>query len=1025
MPKTVLEKFTPRGPMQTAATLFAVLGGSAIALLALPHTSVSHVARFIYGDRAGVPGVADRLPAALCADLFVILGYFLVLVGFACYFRTWSISAAGRLVAGYVIAAVGITAVADLVEDGLLYLTVHHQKSTILINAISATATIKWSALLLALGGIPATVGILFRKAAAWSRYRRATSSEATSSTDWWNHVVISKEKTDVRSPGAAMPVVSEDEWSWVKAYSVPGANDVIASRGDEKVQAICLSGGGVRSACVAMGALQIFSDKPPIKTRPDPQRFGEDAKPKLIDSVDYVISVSGGGYTAGARLLAVQPPVDDSGDSEKPLVSQRFEEGSVEFDHFRRGSSYIADSPADLIRALAQVLKNLLASMTILFTLPVFMGWLFGYLLARPNFAFAAIVPVRNSGVNEGFRRAHPDYSMCLNGHPTSWLAVAFFALGAVLFTTVAIVIELFRWEKPSEALKLRMQNIAVGSAIFALLVLTVAVGLPVLMRLCSTLSLHASKNPGGAAATFSGVVGLNYLAAVAAIAWKKRTAVSVDATKLSSWKRLLPPGIVPMILVALTLAVLLVAWLTTLGACAAAVFRDVTSDGVEGGSRYVPNWWFLVVLAFAILWIGAVDVTSVSLHPFYRRQLARTFAVRRARAPQGGWQAERYEDTEWTWLPCYGQVPGGRGPRFIFAAAATITGEGKPAPGLNAVSYVLSGEHIGGPELGWLDTKKLLKEAPARIKRDLTVVAAVAVSGAAFASAMGRQQKGFEKLLAVSGARLGTWLPNPNFVVRLRDAEDGTGGGDKENRRPWPRSLPTIRGAGYFYRELFGFNYNDARLVQITDGGHYENLGLVEALRRRSRLIFCFDGGGDTPPLLSGLADALRLAEYELGVTIKFESKEYPLKYLAPGSGELPEGSTLASLKERLTKKAVAMGTITYPAASGLPADDLEGVLIFAKAVLCQDCPQWLLTYAASNDAFPHDPTSDQWFTEGQFAAYTALGRIMGRQAYDCAVKVLEMSDLNADPPIRPRLDDTPRRCAARTAEAGNRAG
>ncbi len=59
---------------------------------------------------------------------------------------------------------------------------------------------------------------------------------------------------------------------------------------------------------------------------------------------------------------------------------------------------------------------------------------------------------------------------------------------------------------------------------------------------------------------------------------------------------------------------------------------------------------------------------------------------------------------------------------------------------------------------------------------------------------------------------------------------------------------------------------------------------------------------------------------------------------------------------------------------------------MVIFAKAVLCRDFPEWLLTYAASNGVFPHDPTSDPWFNEGQFAAYTEMGRIMGRQALKC---------------------------------------
>jgi hypothetical protein len=968
---------------QTSAAIVAVVVGSVLAVHSWPRTSVPRLARYIYGDRTGVQSVVDRLPSALRTDAWFVTGYGLVLVGFAWIFLVWAASASGRLVAVYVVAAVGITVTAGLVEDGLLYLTIHHQDSTKLMTATSAAATIKWCTLLLALGGIPAAVGIFLRAVAAWSRYLRARFSKDTN-TKWWNQVL--EELPDVQSPDPPTPTVSTDD-SWVKAYNVPGAKNIIASRKGEPVQAICLSGGGVRSACIAMGTMQEFSKADPINATNITRRFRDGAHPALIDAVDYVISVSGGGYSAGARLLAVQPSRTVS---EEPLLSQRFEDGSAEFDHFRRGSSYIADSPGDLIVALAEVLKNLVASMTILFTVPILLGWVSGYVLSRPDFSFATIVPVPNPKVDNGFKHAHPDYLLSLTNHSASWCAVVFFAVWAVFLATLAMLVELRFWGPRSEAVKLWMQRIAVGSAVFGLLALIVVAGLPALMRLCSTLSLHAAHNQGAAAAAVSGVVGLNYLAAVAAMAWKKRRTLSRgEVTNLSWWRRLLPPGVFSLILVVLTLAVLLVAWLATLGSFAAGVFRYVTVDGIEGTQRHTPNWQFwLLGLALTALWISTVDITSMSLHPYYRHRLARTFAVRRVQY-SGGWRAERYPRTEWTWLPKFGRVPAG-GPRFIFAAAATVTGESKPAPGLNAVSYALSSDYIGSPQLGWLKTPQLFREAPPRIKRDLTVMAAVAVSGAAFASAMGRQQKGFEKLLAVSGARLGTWLPNPNFVTNLAGAEKGTCIDSADNKRPWPKSLPIIRGAGYYYRELFGFNYNDARLVQVTDGGHYENLGLVEALRRRSRLIFCIDGGGDTPPLLSGLADAMRLAEYELGVTIKFDIfNNYKLCSLAPGSGQpFDEKDALYTLNSRLAKRTVAIGNISYPAASGLPNNGRgrQGFLIFAKAVLCEGCPQWLLTYAASNDAFPHDPTSDQWFNEGQFAAYTALGRIMGQEAVEC---------------------------------------
>jgi len=176
----------------------------------------------------------------------------------------------------------------------------------------------------------------------------------------------------------------------------------------------------------------------------------------------------------------------------------------------------------------------------------------------------------------------------------------------------------------------------------------------------------------------------------------------------------------------------------------------------------------------------------------------------------------------------------------------------------------------------------------------------------------------------------------------------------------------------------------------VQITDGGHYDNSGLVEALRRRCRRIIVIDGGGDPPPLPIGLTDALRLARYELGVEITLKrTGPYSVEDIAPGSGkQFAKDDALASLNSRITRGAVVKGDITYPAAAGL--EKSTGTLIFAKAVLCEACPYWLLTYAASSDIFPHDPTSDQWFTEAQFAAYTELGRVIADQAVKCAASL-----------------------------------
>ena len=135
------------------------------------------------------------------------------------------------------------------------------------------------------------------------------------------------------------------------------------------------------------------------------------------------------------------------------------------------------------------------------------------------------------------------------------------------------------------------------------------------------------------------------------------------------------------------------------------------------------------------------------------------------------------------------------------------------------------------------------------------------------------------------------------------------------------------------------------------------------------------------------------MRLAEYELGVTITLNTDgPYGVDNIAPGSGmPFGRGHALAGLNQRITKGTVVAGTISYPPAAGL--EESEGVLIFAKAVLWKGCPYWLLTYAAAQQLFPHDPTSDQWFNEGQFAAYTELGRIMAKQAMQCASELIAM--------------------------------
>ena len=1020
------------------ALVVAIIAGVALCWYFWQRAQFPNIQRYTFGDRPSQP---PPIGAALLADLGVIAGY-VVILG-TCVFITsrLAMSQFGALFGRSTRWALLAAATADLLKDLGLYLgTLLHSDPNSGFNgfltvATAAMATIKTCALVVALMAVPGALVIMYVRA-----FGRCQLRPNRQGSHWWNECWAEPEVPTV-NPDA----IEQDEWSWVKAYNVPGAGAVIEHRKGQPVQAICLSGGGVRSACLAMGALQVFSNSPPAavahRLPEDDQAAGAettapqgghvrsdgvtaapaepDGQPRLLDSVDYVISVSGGGYTAGARLLACQrtpnaqvlsgnEPAGTTTSKHDPVrklrLSERFEEGSVEFEHVRQHSSYIADSAPDLIHALFEVLKNLVASLVTLLWVPVALGFAGGYLLAAfPITVFVPVPSYSSDGqqrISEDSIRNTSNYFPSLVHHPAAWLAVGVFVAIAVITLGCALFIEWLDYTWKSEQRRLRLLQGAQAASAFAGLIVALTVALPALMWACQHVNITHYSHFGGA---IGGLLGLQYLTALVAMLWKYRNRIAVGQIRGGSWRDKLPAGLVPVILVTLTLTGVLIVWLGVLGSVRAGVFGYLTKH-VGGHLQRVP-WlpvWVIVLVAL-ILMLSTADVTSLSLHPFYRARLARTFAVRRfvtdSRADGiAVCEASPYPQVEPTWLHAYGKVEGG--PEFVLAVAAAVSGDAKPAPGLNAVSYVFNEKYVGGPGLGWLKTEQLWRACPPRLKRDLTVEAAVAVSGAAFASTMGRQNNGFQKLLCLSGARLGTWLPNPNYIDLLRNTtsqRDQAVPSDGPQPGPLPqpsgppyfllRSLPTVRGFTYFYRELLGRYPIDASLVQVTDGGHYENLGLVEALRRRCRLIFCIDGGGDPPPLLCGLADAIRLAQSELGVEIKLEdSGDYGVQNLAPGSGRpFSDSNAFARINNRITKGTVVRGRITYPAASGLPKDQRAGTLIFAKAVLWQGCPDWLLTYGAASEIFPHDSTSDQWFDEGQFAAYTELGRLLGRNAVE----------------------------------------
>jgi Putative peptidoglycan binding domain len=756
-------------------------------------------------------------------------------------------------------------------------------------------------------------------------------------------------------------PAAAPSEPRWRHAYAVP---DITPETLSAKAHTgFCLSGGGIRSGSVAMGALQTLR--------------------RELCEADYLVSISGGGYTAGAfaQLLT------EAGDSDfgQYLRSGRvvhdpagaFMPGSVELDHIRRHSSYIATTATEMLVALAVLARGLIATLLLLFAPAVALGvgaaWFF-YAIPLGVFPFDAL-PRQNAVL--------------------AAVLVTGLALLAWL-VQIATVSSLTNWGNDPDNVGQRTQLLSShgffitfgqraygwsrSASVFltqiAVIIAVIAVGVPTLVWACE--HIVGPVNPGtGFGGSLSAAL-LTYLAAIASIGWRRRKTIQKAVGDVAgkgggaTQKAAVPTGLLQLLLVIASVGVLCASWLMLFGVAAVGTVPDLAAG------RFSPSIMYGLGAVLVVVVIGALfDETSLSLHPFYRRRLASAFATRAVTVPGPDPESDSrqvavpYTAGELTPLSKYARAAG-TFPEFIFAASANLTGEDRTPPGLNAVSFTMSAEWVGGPDVGWVHTETLEKACPPRLRRDVTVQAAVAISGAAFASAMGRFASWYQIVLAVSGARLGAWLPNPVFLGAMQAAQQG--GRVTDWTLP---GLPSIRRATYLLRELFNIHPAQERLLQVTDGGHYENLGIVELLRRRCTTIYCIDGGGDSPPTAPGLAEAMALAYTELGVQIELID---PFT-AEPGAGDPLEPLTsLAALNATLTREPVIKGTITYPPASGLPENSRTGFIYIARALLWPEMSYPLLSYAAQNPVFPHDSTGDQWFDDDQFTAYTQLGRELG---------------------------------------------
>ena len=213
-----------------------------------------------------------------------------------------------------------------------------------------------------------------------------------------------------------------------------------------------------------------------------------------------------------------------------------------------------------------------------------------------------------------------------------------------------------------------------------------------------------------------------------------------------------------------------------------------------------------------------------------------------------------------------------------------------------------------------------------------------AFTISGAAASPNMGYMVSSplVSFLMAMFNVRLGWWLGNPGTA------------GNLTYRLAVPRFT-----FGPIVQEALSLTDDHSRYVYLSDGGHFENLGLYEMVLRRCKVIVVSDATTDPNYNYDSFGRAVGKIRVDLGIPIEMENFDI--------SNKTPEN------------RYFAIGKIKY---SCVDDDGTDGTLVYIKASLCMTEPRDIINYSRSNDTFPQEPISDQFFVESQFESYRMLG-------------------------------------------------
>jgi Patatin-like phospholipase len=368
---------------------------------------------------------------------------------------------------------------------------------------------------------------------------------------------------------------------------------------------------------------------------------------------------------------------------------------------------------------------------------------------------------------------------------------------------------------------------------------------------------------------------------------------------------------------------------------------FNQLTNTDFTYPGFRVTLIWFVVLAVLGGLMGWFVNVNKFSLHATYRERLIRAYLgasrakdrLKTANFFTGLDNLDNVEMKELTQKPFHVvnmtlNLAKSNDLRWQNRKAESFTSTALHSGSSNMDNG--NGSYRTSNEYGW----------NAQNGKAISLGTAAAISGAAASPNMGYYTSSFAVsfLMALFNVRLGWWLGNPGET------------GANTYKLSAPRFAPKV-----FFSEALGMTDDRHKYVYLSDGGHFDNLGLYEMVLRRCHLILVCDSGADAEFGFGDFGTAIHKIRVDMGIPIEFKNRE-----AAPTPG-----------------RNCGIAEIKYQAVDGNDAEN--GVLIYVKPTLDGDEPIDIINYKTRYPDFPHESTADQMYSETQFESYRKLGSHM----------------------------------------------